>query len=185
MTRILAAGGTGALGSAVVAKLQTTGCIVRILSRKPAPAKLADRTEWTQANTTSGDGIADALRDVDILVNCPGDAQNTYGTDVLGVKRLAESAKHAALRHFFHMSIVGTDRLDVAGPEVPRIEEIAQTYFHGRGIPCSVLIDPPNGGVFPPATIESLRQGLGTVPTHRYGRITWADYVNERYAHQV
>jgi uncharacterized protein YbjT (DUF2867 family) len=264
MARVLVAGGTGALGSAVVSRLQATDHAVRVLSRRPAPPTLGERTEWAQGDTTSGSGLADALRDVDIVVNSTGDAQNTYGTDVLGVKTLAEASADANVRHFFHISIVGIDLIDfeyyqhklsaeaavresrvpysiqrvtqfhslldwvmqsaeetsegcvlpiertalfqlidtrdaadyvlprvlsapagaledVGGPEVLRLDEIAESFFRARGIGHADFVDPSNGQLFPPKAVEGLRKGLGTVPKHRYGTITWADYVDERY----
>jgi uncharacterized protein YbjT (DUF2867 family) len=263
MARILVAGGTGAVGTAVVRTLQSTDHIVRVLSRRPAPPTRDRRTEWAQGDTSSGAGLAEALADVDVLVNCTGDARNAYDIDVLGVKRLADAAQQAKIGHFFHISIVGIDRLtfeyfrhkvsaeaavresgvpysiqrvtqfhtlldgimqaatltpdgcllpvdraalfqlidtsdvadyilplvlaapagmlkDVGGPHVLRVDEIAETYLRLRGLVHARLFDPPSD-MFPPAAVEELRQGLATVPGHRYGRITWADYVTRQY----
>lgn len=265
MARILVAGGTGAIGSAIVTALHTiTDHHVRVLSRKTAPPTMLARMEWAQGDTASGDGLAGALRDVDIVINCTGDAQNVEGTDVAGVRQLAGAAAHARVAHFVHVSIVGIDRIpfayfqhkvtaeravaesgvpwsvqrvtqvhglldwllqsatpgpegcvlplagaalfqpidprdvaaslvpralaapagllpDVGGPDVLCVDEIAATYFRLRGLTPGPFIDPTGSAIFPPAAVEAFRQGLNTVPAHRHGRITWADFVAARY----
>ena len=134
MARILVAGGTGALGRDVVAKLRTTEHRIRILSRKTAPVDSS--IEWARGDIITGDGLAKALADVNIVVNCTGDAQNAYVTDVLGVKRLAEMAKQARVQHFFHISIVGIDRIDV---EFYHHKVSAEAVVLDSEIPYSIL----------------------------------------------
>jgi uncharacterized protein YbjT (DUF2867 family) len=112
MARILVAGGTGALGSAVVEQLKLTDHTVRVLSRKPAPPN-AD-VEWAQGDVVTGEGIDAALNGIDIVANFTGDPQNVYAADVEGVGKLAERANAAGVQHFFHVSIVGIDHLDAA-----------------------------------------------------------------------
>jgi uncharacterized protein YbjT (DUF2867 family) len=51
------------------------------------------------------------MRGVDVVVNCTGNARDAFRTDVLGVRHLAEAARDASVRHFFHVSIVGADRI--------------------------------------------------------------------------
>lgn len=135
MTRILVAGGTGALGRAVVAKLKPTDHRVRILSRKAAPADLESALEWAQGDVVRGNGLAAALDGVDILINCVGDAPNAYETDLLGVKRLAEMAGQAGVEHFFHVSIAGIDRMNFG---FYRHKLDAEAAVAASGIPYSI-----------------------------------------------
>ncbi len=134
MARILVAGGTGALGSDVVAMLRNTDHRIRILSRKTAPTDSS--IEWARGDIITGDGLANALLDVNIVVNCTGDAQNAYVTDVLGVKRLAEMAKVARVQHFFHISIVGIEQIDV---EFYRHKVSAEAAVADSEVPYSIL----------------------------------------------
>jgi uncharacterized protein YbjT (DUF2867 family) len=134
MANILVAGGTGALGSAIVAQLRASDHRIRILSRKTAPTDSS--IEWARGNIITGDGLAKALADMNVVVNCAGDAQNAYVTDVLGVKRLLEMAKQARVRHFFHISIVGVERIDV---EFYRHKVSAETAVADSEIPYSIL----------------------------------------------
>ncbi len=109
---ILVAGGTGTLGSAVVAHLQTNGDhAVRVLSRKPAPPSLMANTSWARGDLATGVGITAALVGIDVVINCAGDFENAATTDVRGVARLAERSANFGVRHFFHVSIVGIDRI--------------------------------------------------------------------------
>lgn len=112
MVRILVAGGTGKLGRAVVNELQMRDIRVRVMSRRSAPAGLDARVEWAQADVMTGKGLEAALVGVDTIVNVIGDPQNLQATDVLGVKRLAEAAQQAQIRHFFHISIPGLEQVD-------------------------------------------------------------------------
>jgi uncharacterized protein YbjT (DUF2867 family) len=261
MARILVAGGTGALGSAVVQQLKLTHHTVRVLSRKAAPTDAT--VEWAQGDVVTGDGLDPALNGIDIVANFTGDPQNAYAADVEGVGRLAKRANIAGVRHFFHISIVGIEHMDATyyqnkvkaeagiiasgvpysiqrltqfhtlmnywmsqatpstegytlrverdvpfqpldtrdaaayllplldapagrlpdagGPEVLRMGEIARIYLAARGIQNPVLLDPEKS-VFPPTTVDAMRQGVHTVRERSVGRITWAAYVREKLA---
>ncbi|MBI5927877.1 MAG: NAD(P)H-binding protein [Chloroflexi bacterium] len=74
-----------------------------------------------------------------------------------------------------------TGRLpDLGGPEILRVEEITRTYLAARGIMNSVLVDGPQV-FFGPVAVNGFQQGLNLVPNNRYGKITWADFVHEKY----
>ncbi|MDX1993990.1 MAG: NAD(P)H-binding protein [bacterium] len=134
--RILVSGGTGALGSAVVAELQKTANTVRLLSRRAPPTDADPALEWAQGDVVSGEGLEAALAGVDTVVNCTGDPRNVYETDVVGVKRLAESAHQAGVRHFFHVSIVGIESIDYP---YYRHKVSAESAVIESGTPYSIL----------------------------------------------
>lgn len=135
MSRILVAGGTGALGSAVVEALKKTDHRIRIMSRRPAPADLDPSIEWAQADVTREDGLRSALAGVERVVNCVGYAPDIYETDVVGVQRLAETARVAGVRHFFHISIVGIDQIDF---DYYRYKLSAEARVIQSGVPYSI-----------------------------------------------
>ncbi len=135
MTRILVAGGTGSLGTAIVQVLKTTDLQVRVQSHRAAPALPDSDVEWVLADVTSGEGLADALNGVDTIVNCLGSYQKAYEVDVLGVKRLAEMAKAAGVSHFFHISIAGIDHVDY---EFYRHKQAAEAHVINSGVPYSI-----------------------------------------------
>src|SRR4051812_49571918 len=64
--RILVTGGTGQLGSAVVARLRAAGEEVRVLSRRAAP-------DVVRGDLRTGRGIDSAVAGVDVVVHCATD----------------------------------------------------------------------------------------------------------------
>jgi uncharacterized protein YbjT (DUF2867 family) len=135
VVRILVSGGTGSLGSAVVSVLKDTENRVRILSRKPMASDTDSSVEWAQGDIVTGTGLVEALADVDIVVNCTGNTQDVYETDVLGVKRLAEMSKAAGGKHFFHISIVGIEHIDL---NYYRHKISAENAIIESGVPYSI-----------------------------------------------
>ena len=113
MTTILVTGGTGTLGRDVVAELKGTAHSVRLMSRQPAPPGHDNRVQWAQADLLTGAGLAEAVREVNVIVNCASSpAAQTYETDVTGTRRLLDAAKAAGVSNFLHVSIVGIDRIN-------------------------------------------------------------------------
>lgn len=143
MSRILVTGGRGGLGSEVVARLKPTGNTVRVMSRSAAQPNDDHALEWTQADMQSGAGLAEAVKEVDIIVNCassPG--ANAQAVDVVGTKSLLDAAQAAGVKHFIHISIVGINRIPtpyyqtkVAAEEVVKAGNVSYsilraTQFH-------------------------------------------------------
>jgi uncharacterized protein YbjT (DUF2867 family) len=132
MTRILVAGGTGALGRDVVARLRKDAYLTRVLSRSAGEGGV----EWARGDIVTGEGLGEALAGVEIVVNCAGNPRDAYQTDVLGVKRLAEMAKAAGVRHFFHISIVGIEH---SGAAFYQNKVKAEAAVIESGVPYSIL----------------------------------------------
>jgi NAD dependent epimerase/dehydratase family len=61
---ILVTGGSGTLGSAVVARLLAAGHQVRVLSRRPRPTGGPAAAEWLTGDLLAGDGLAGAAAGV-------------------------------------------------------------------------------------------------------------------------
>lgn len=70
--------------------------------------------------------------------------------------------------------------LDVGGPEILQVEDITRTYLAAQGVENPALVDGPIE-VFGPVGVDAFQQGLNLVPKNRYGHITWADFVREKY----
>ncbi len=256
MVRVLVTGGSGALGSELTPRLVQAGYTVRVMSRS---ARQSDDVEWAQADLESGAGIAEAVADVDIIVNCASSpAGDTYQVDVVGTRQMLERARAAGIAHVVHVSIVGIDRLssnpyyqqklaaetviqqsgvpwttlriaqfhhfiesryllpeahppqvalptdflfqsidvreaaqclaavtalrpagqllDVGGPEVLRLGDMARIWMKAQGMQYSIVDKQSTD-----ALAEGRRAGYGTCPDHRYGGITWADWVRQKY----
>lgn len=135
MTRILIAGGTGTLGGAMAIALKAPPHQIRILGHGAAPAQADPRFEWATGDVTTGTGIDAALDGVEIIINCLGSYQNVIAVDVLGVKRLAEAAARVGVRHFYHISIVGIDRVDF---EFYKHKLTGEGHVMNSGVPYSI-----------------------------------------------
>ncbi|MBX3080665.1 MAG: NAD(P)H-binding protein [Anaerolineae bacterium] len=111
MSQILITGGTGVLGSKLVALLKEKHT-VRIMSRRPRPAAFDPSVEWAQADLATGAGLAEAVAGIEIVLHAASDpAQHSYETDVEGTQRLIDALRGQPLRHFIYISIVGIDRI--------------------------------------------------------------------------
>jgi uncharacterized protein YbjT (DUF2867 family) len=112
MRRILVAGGDGNLGQRIVNELESRAQTVRVMSRKTAPKDMSSTREWVRADVITGDGIETALQDVDVIVNCVSSpVQNTYETDIVGMRRFLAQAKKIGVQYVVHISIIGIDRI--------------------------------------------------------------------------
>src|SRR3970040_2266435 len=81
------------------------------MTRGAAPAEGAP-TEWAQAQIETGEGLAEAVAGVAVIVHAASSPfRRTREVDVEGTRRLLEVAKGAGIAHFLYISIVGIDRI--------------------------------------------------------------------------
>jgi uncharacterized protein YbjT (DUF2867 family) len=136
MSRILlVTGGTGNLGRQVVAVLeQRDEATARILSRVERPPQAPATRQWFRADLL-GDALEPALRDVDAVIHLAS-AKGTGEADVLATDRLLAAAKHACVRHFVFVSIIGCDRIPLPFYQSKmRIEQAVRV----SGVPFSIV----------------------------------------------
>ncbi len=137
MTRVLVTGGNGALGREVVPKLIEAGYTARIMSRRSRPAKLLPGTEWAQADLETGQGIFEAVSDIDVIVHAASSVtRHTRQVDVDGTRMLLEKARAADVSHVIYISIVGIDRIPFA---YYRHKLAAEEVLKSAGVPWSIL----------------------------------------------
>jgi uncharacterized protein YbjT (DUF2867 family) len=105
---ILVTGGAGTLGRLVVARLREAGRRVRVLSRG---AHDRQGIEFVSGDLTTGDGIDAAVAGVEIVVHCAGTAKG----DGDKARHLVRAASAAGVRHIVYISVVGADRIPMAG----------------------------------------------------------------------
>ena len=105
---ILVTGGTGTLGRLVVARLREAGRAVRVLSRGRHEA---EGVEFVRGDLSTGEAAAAAVEGVEIVVHCAGTAKG----DGEKARHLVEAASAAGVRHIVYISVVGADRIPMAG----------------------------------------------------------------------
>jgi uncharacterized protein YbjT (DUF2867 family) len=106
---ILVTGGTGTLGRLVVARLRDAEQNVRVLSRQGHEG--GDGIEFVTGDLAKGDGIEAAADGAEIIVHCAGSSKG----DDDKARHLVQAASHAGARHLVYISVVGADRVPMAG----------------------------------------------------------------------
>lgn len=119
---ILVTGGTGTLGQRVVPRLRDAGSAVRVLSRTSHEGD--DGLEFVAGDLATGDGIDAAVDGVEIVVHCAG---STKG-DEDKARHLVRAALRVGVRHLVYISVVGADRVPMAG----RIDRTMFGYFGSK-----------------------------------------------------
>ncbi|ALE05441.1 NmrA family transcriptional regulator [Arthrobacter sp. ERGS1:01] len=136
---VLVTGGTGRLGSLVVARLAASGRQVRVLSRQPQAGN--DGVAQVRGDLTTGAGVEAAVAGVEVVVHCAGNAKG----DERMTATLAQAALRAGVGHLAYISVVGAERV----PVVSGFDRMAFGYFAAKlaaeralsasGLPYSIL----------------------------------------------
>ncbi|MDQ4057793.1 MAG: NAD(P)H-binding protein [Actinomycetota bacterium] len=136
---LLITGGTGTLGRLVVPLLQDAGCKVRVLSRTRHDS--GDGIEFMIGELATGEGLEAALDGVETIVHLAGSARG----DGDKAHNLVRAASRAGSRHLVYISVVGADRIPVAGG-VDRTmfgyfaaKRAAEKVVAGSGLPWTTL----------------------------------------------
>lgn len=124
--RTLDSGGSGALRPSSRVSL-------RRLSGYGAPARHTQESassslptaSWVRADLKSGEGLSDAVRNIDVIIHCAG-----------GTHSLLDAARAAKVSHIVYISIVGCDRIPLFYYRQKVAEEEA---IKTSGIPFSIL----------------------------------------------
>ena len=127
--KLVIIGGTGLIGSKLVAELREHG-------HEAVPAALD-----TGVNTLTGEGLAEALQGASVVV----DVSNSPSFEDAAVmeffttstRNLLKAAGAAGVTHYVAMSVVGTERI----PDSPylRAKNAQETLIKSAGIPYSIV----------------------------------------------
>lgn len=119
---ILVTGGTGTLGRLVVARLRDAGRDVRVLSRRSHEG--GQGIEFVSGDLATDEGIQAAVQGAEIIVHCAGTSKG----DEDKARHLVHAASRAGARHLLFISVVGADRIPIAG----RIDRAMFGYFGSK-----------------------------------------------------
>ena len=142
--KVLVAGGTGLLGSAIVKKLQEAGLDIGILSRSQ---RSDGGVEWVQGDVTQPEGLDEKLRGWDVVVDAvqfpnypmenPKKGYTFERIDLGGTKNLVDAAKAAGVQHFVGMSGAGAD--EHSEYHWSRFKWQEERYIEESGVPYTIL----------------------------------------------
>jgi uncharacterized protein YbjT (DUF2867 family) len=122
--RVAVVGGTGMLGTALVAELLGRRDEVRVLSRGPAP-QLPPGATHHRADLATGEGLAEGLTGVEAVVDAANTRRHARAVLVDGTRRLTAAGARAGVRHHLIASIVGCDRVPMGYYRVKAAQEQA------------------------------------------------------------
>jgi uncharacterized protein YbjT (DUF2867 family) len=144
VSTVLVTGGTGDLGSKLVERFVAAGDTVRVLSRRPRSAEAT--TEWAKGDMETGEGLAEAVAGVDLVMHAATGGGTRAKADVPGTRNLLAACKAAGTPHFFYISIVGIEKIPLgyykAKLECERlIEESSVPWSNLRATQFHALMD--------------------------------------------
>jgi uncharacterized protein YbjT (DUF2867 family) len=106
---VLVTGGTGTLGRHVVKGLREAGRTIRVLSRSShAPS---NGVEYVTGDLIEDKAIEAAVAGVGAVVHCAGGPKG----DDEATRNLVRAAKPAGVRYLVYISVIGADRIPMAG----------------------------------------------------------------------
>ncbi|MER6565308.1 NAD(P)H-binding protein [Streptomyces sp. NPDC001093] len=127
--KIVVVGGTGLIGSQVVARLREGG-------HEPLPAAPS-----TGVNALTGEGLADALKGADVVVdvsNSPSfDTEPALDFFTRSARNLFAAEKEAGVRHHVTLSIVGVDQVPDYGYYRAKVAQ--EEAVRDSGVPYSIV----------------------------------------------
>jgi uncharacterized protein YbjT (DUF2867 family) len=128
---VLVTGGTGRLGRHVVARLQVSGCDVRVLARHDRPVPPA--ITFFPADLRTGLGIEPAVTGAAAIIHC---ATSTRG-DAEATRNLVTAASRTGPAHLVYVSIAGIDHIASWG--YPKAKLQAEQIVATSGLPWTIL----------------------------------------------
>ncbi|MBT2416902.1 NAD(P)H-binding protein [Streptomyces sp. ISL-22] len=127
--KIVVVGGTGLIGSQVVALLRDRGH--EAVAAAPS----------TGVNTLTGEGLAEALKGADVVVdvsNSPSfETEAALDFFTRSARHLIEAEKDAGFRHHVTLSIVGVDQVPDYGYYRAKVAQ--EEAVRGSGVPYSIV----------------------------------------------
>jgi NADH dehydrogenase len=112
--RVAVTGGSGFIGSHLVPLLLDSGHEIRVIGRGARPITLPQGLSMTFGDVVSGEGLEDAFRDADVVVNLVAVIRNqgrqTFtSVNAEGPAHVVDAARRAGVRRLVHLSAIGAD----------------------------------------------------------------------------
>lgn len=106
--KVVVMGANGTLGRATVERALARGHETIAVTRS-APKRAFMKAIHRSADVISGEGVADAVRRADVVINAVNSEKNARALLVDGTRKLLEACEAGDVKHYVAISIVGID----------------------------------------------------------------------------
>jgi uncharacterized protein YbjT (DUF2867 family) len=112
---------------------------VRIMSRGTRPSKLDARIEWAQADLQTGNGVAAAVRGVEVVYHLATghSPKDIRLVDMEGTRRLLQLSRGEGVKNFIYTSIIGVEHFSKFFYYQAKFE--AERMIESSGVPYTIL----------------------------------------------
>lgn len=134
---------------------------VRVSSRSPRSPKARPDVEWAQASLETGEGLAEAVAGVAVIIHCATSPSKLKEVDVEGTRRLLELSRPHGVKHFMYISIIGVDKIPY---KLFQAKYEAEQIIKESGVPYTILRAPQFYQLFEMVLKAFTKPPIGLVP---------------------
>jgi len=153
-------GASGRTGTHIIDELIRRDVNIRAFSRRTKENADMDSLNWVVADVTSKESLAEALKNVDVIISAigPVDGDNSENVDYLGTVNIVSAAKESGVQQIIYMSSIGaggaenisTVMLNLLANKTMKWKALAEEEIRNSGIAFTIVR--PGGLLGEPAT---------------------------------
>ena len=153
-------GASGRTGTHIIDELIRRDVNIRAFSRRTKENVDTDSLNWVVADVTNKESLAEALKNVDVIISAigPVDGDNSENVDYLGTVNIVSAAKESGVQQIIYMSSIGaggaenisTVMLNLLANKTMKWKALAEEEIRNSGIAFTIVR--PGGLLGEPAT---------------------------------
>ena len=153
-------GASGRTGTHIIDELLRRDVNIRAFSRRTKENVDTDSLNWVVADVTNKESLAEALKNVDVIISAigPVDGDNSENVDYLGTINIVSAAKESGVQQIIYMSSIGaggaenisTVMLNLLANKTMKWKALAEEQIRNSGIAFTIVR--PGGLLGEPAT---------------------------------
>ena len=153
-------GASGRTGTHIIDELLRRDVNIRAFSRRTKENADTDSLNWVVADVTNKESLAEALKNVDVIISAigPVDGDNSENVDYLGTINIVSAAKESGVQQIIYMSSIGaggaenisTVMLNLLANKTMKWKALAEEEIRNSGIAFTIVR--PGGLLGEPAT---------------------------------
>ena len=153
-------GASGRTGTHIIDELIRRDVNIRAFSRRTKENADTDSLNWVVADVTNKESLAEALKNVDVIISAigPVDGDNSENVDYLGTINIVSAAKESGVQQIIYMSSIGaggaenisTVMLNLLANKTMKWKALAEEEIRNSGIAFTIVR--PGGLLGEPAT---------------------------------